>query len=61
MTIPFVNAKVAKILTIGGPVAYFVRANSGITDAWIMDHVVPNMVRGGVPCQVCIVLGRALL
>ena len=60
-TIPFVDAKVAKILAVGGPVAYFVREDSGITDAWIMDHVVPNMVRGGVPRQVSIVLGRALL
>ena len=28
---------------------------------WIVDHVVPNMVSGRVPRQVCIVLGRALL
>ena len=50
-----------KILAVGGLVAYFVREDSGISDAWIVDHVVPNMVRGGVPRQVCIVLGRALL
>ena len=33
----------------------------GISDEWNVDHVVPNMVYGGVPRQVCIVLGRPLL
>ena len=44
---PFVDAKVAKILAVRDPVAYFVCEDSGISDAWIVDHVVPNMVCGG--------------
>jgi hypothetical protein len=38
-----------------------VEGASGISDQWILDYVVPNMVRGGVPRQVCLVLGRAAL
>ena len=33
----------------------------GISDEWNVDHVVPNMVYGGVLRQVCIVLGRTPL
>ena len=60
-TIPFVDAKAAAALCSGGPVAYLVRSGSGITDEWILDHVVPHMVDARVPPQVCVVLGRALL
>ena len=60
-TITFVDAKVAKILTVGVLVAYFICEDSGISNAWIVDHVVPNMFRDRVPRQVCVVLGRALL
>ena len=56
--IPSVDAKLATILAVGDPVAYFVCEDSGISDAWIVDPIVTNMIRGGVPCQVCIFLGR---
>ena len=34
---------------------------SGVTDKWILDHVLPNMVRHGIDEQVCKVLGRSVL
>ncbi len=34
---------------------------SGITDNWILDHVVPNMVSHGIESQVCKVSGCAVL
>ena len=42
-------------------VAYLVREESGITDEWIRDYVVLNMVVAGLPDKVCLVLDRALL
>ena len=60
-TIPFVDAKVAKSLCVGGAIAYFVREESGVSSEWILEHVTPHMVAAGIPRQVCIVLGRALL
>ena len=61
-TIPFVDAKVAAALCTGGPIAYLVREGSGVTDEWILDHVVPHTnAAKEVPRQVCLVLGRALL
>ena len=35
--------------------------DSGITDDWIFQHVVPNMLQHGIEPQVCKVLGRAML
>ena len=61
-SIPFVDAKVAASLCTGGPIAYLVRDGSGITDEWILEHVVPHMnAAKEVPRQACIVLGRSLL
>ncbi|KAL7525427.1 hypothetical protein ACHAXR_000999, partial [Thalassiosira sp. AJA248-18] len=59
-TIPYVDAKVAAALCKGGPVVYSQKTESGITDQWILDYVVPNMAHH-LPRQACIVLGRALL
>ena len=55
------DAKVAAALCTGGPIAYLVRPDSDITDEWVLEHVVPHMLAAEVPCQVCLVLGRALL
>ena len=59
--IPYVDAKVAAALCKGGVITYQVIKESGITDGWIMDHVVPNMARFGISREVCLVLGRAML
>ena len=40
---------------------YAVEPESGISDGWIIDHVTPNMGSAGIPWQVCLVLGRAML
>lgn len=34
---------------------------SGISDGWILQHIVPNMVAYGINPHACKVLGRALL
>ena len=59
-TIPYVDAKVAAALCKGGPIVFMQKEESGITDQWILDYVVPNMAHH-LPCQACVVLGRALL
>ena len=60
-TIPFVNAKAGASLCRGGAIAYLTRTESGITDEWLLDHVVPNLQTADVPRQACIVLGCALM
>jgi hypothetical protein len=66
-TIPFTDAKVAAALCRGGPVEYVIKKESGITDQWVLDYVVPSMRAATwdgtemVPMQACVVLGRALL
>ena len=59
---PYADAKVAAALSMGGPVKYKLKANSGITDDWICEHVVPH-IRDfyGEHSSVPKVLGRALL
>jgi hypothetical protein len=56
-----VDAKVAAAMCKGGVIAYEIDPLSGISDNWILDYVVPNMVRHGIPSDVCIVFGRAVL
>ena len=51
----------AAALCKGGVIAYAVDESSGITNNWILDHVVPNMVSHGIDSQVCKVLGCAVL
>ena len=59
--LPYPDAKVAGKLCLGGPIKYVLRlTNSGISDDWILEHVVPNIMRR-FPCQVGLVLGQALL
>ena len=59
-TIPYVDGKVAFALCKGGAVYYMQKQESGMTDQWILDYVVPNL-KHRVPHEVAIVLGRALL
>jgi hypothetical protein len=42
-TIPYVDAKVAAALCKGGPCAYILIDGSGLSDDWILDHVVPHV------------------
>lgn len=59
-TIPYVDAKVAAALCKGGPVAFVVKDEAGITDQWILDYVVPHIAQR-VPRAASLVFGRALL
>jgi hypothetical protein len=58
--LPFPDAKVAARLCIGGPCKYVVKEGSGITDTFLLEHVVPN-VWICYPDDVAKVLGKALL
>jgi hypothetical protein len=60
-TIPYVDGKVAASLCPGGPIAYLPKEKSGVTDEWVREHAAPNLGLAGVPPQVCVVLGRAIL
>jgi hypothetical protein len=54
------DAKVAATLCIGGPIKYSLRENSGVDNAWLGEHVVPNIATR-YPEEVWSVLGTALL
>ena len=59
-TIPYIDGKVAAALCRGGPIAYLVKEESGVTDDWILTHVVPRTA-AAFPKKVATVFGRALL
>ena len=40
---------------------YALERELGVSDGWIIDHVTPNMASAGIPQQVCLVFGRAML
>ena len=59
---PYYDAKVAAVLCIGGPIKYQLVPGSGITDQWLMEHVVPSIHQYfGEHSKVPRVLGLALL
>jgi hypothetical protein len=60
VTVPWPDAKVAAALCKGGPIHYLVKQNSGISEQWILDYVVPA-IRSRFSRPVSLVLGRALL
>ena len=60
VTVPWPDAKVAAALCKGGPVHYCVKERSGISEQWIIDHVVPA-IKSRYCQSVSLVLGRALL
>jgi hypothetical protein len=41
--LPYLDAKVASVLAVGGPMKYVVKNGNGILDNWLMTHVVPNL------------------
>lgn len=45
----------------GGAIAYVVHPDSGISEQWILHHIVPHPRDYGIDPQVCLVLGRAVL
>ena len=49
------------MLCVVGVIVYSAREESGISSKWILDHVVPHRRMVGIPFQVCIVLGQAML
>jgi hypothetical protein len=43
LELPWPDAKVASTVCIGGPCRYALKENSGVTDDWLLAHVVPNI------------------
>jgi len=44
MSLPYQDAKVASKLCMGGPIKYSLCDGSNIIQAWLVEHVVPNIV-----------------
>ena len=58
--LPYVDAKVAGCLCMGGPCKYVLKNNSGVTNNFILEYVTPNIaLRLGD--EVAVRLGTALL
>ena len=57
-----IDAKVAGVLCVGGPIKYKLKAGVNLTDDWLFDNVVPN-IRRRYPndSRLCRVLATALL
>ena len=60
LELPLPDAKAAAALCKGGPIGYKIKEESGISDSWLLDYVVPNCGRK-FPRNVALVLGRAIL
>ena len=58
--LPWPDVKVASMLCLGGPCKYVVRANSGVTDEFILRYVMPSS-RQRISEEVSKILGTALL
>jgi len=58
--LPYPDTKVAARLCVGGPVKYQLRENSGITDNWMLETVIPNG-RTMVDDAAAVIIGKALL
>jgi hypothetical protein len=58
--LPYPDAKVAGILCVGGPCKYVLKEGCGVTDNFILEHVVPN-IRTRYSDAVALVLGKVLL
>ena len=58
VTVPWPDAKVAAALCKGKPIHYCVKERSGISEQWIIEHVVPA-IRSRYCRSIFLVLGRA--
>ena len=58
--IAYPNAKVAEALCKNGAISYEVKRESKVTEAWILEHVVPNIAKSYSKVM-SVVLGNALL
>jgi hypothetical protein len=58
--LPYPDAMVAGKLCIGGPCKYVLKENCGVSDDWLAEYVVPNILRR-FPREIGMVLARSLL
>jgi len=58
--LPYQDAKVASKLCIGGPVKYVVCEGVNLTDAWLLQHVVPHIAQH-FPQQFAVTLACPIL
>jgi Transcriptional activator of glycolytic enzymes len=58
-----IDAKIAAILCVGGPIKYKFRGGVNITDDWLFTNVCPNIIRARFPndARLCKVLAMAML
>jgi hypothetical protein len=58
----YTDARVAAALCVGGPIKYKLKEDSGVTDEFLAEHVVPGIASFfGADSSVTKVLGKALL
>ena len=58
--LPYIDAMVAGLLSVGGPCSYRIRTNSPVTDDWILENVVPCISSSSYGRSLGKILGRAL-
>ena len=62
ISLPYPDAKVCAILCVGGPIKYVLQEGSGIVENWLLQNVVPNILRSPrMNRQVAAVLAVPLL
>ena len=57
---PYKDGKVAAALCLGGPVRFLIKEDSGVSDDWILENVVPHIATR-LGNSVATIMGRALL
>ena len=58
--LPWPDVKVAQMLCIGGPCKYTIARDSGVSDSFVLEYVVPNL-RKRFSDEVALIFGTALL
>lgn len=58
---PYPDAKVDATLCLDGPCKYCLRENSGISEQWILDNVVPSIYRSGMSKKFATILSLPYL
>jgi hypothetical protein len=62
VNLPYPDAKVAAALCVGGPCRYALKQGSGVSDNWLRQYVVPNILRSQhIQDRVALVLALPLV
>jgi hypothetical protein len=59
--IPYLDARAAAALCIGGPIKYEAQKEAGLDDCWVLTYVAPRLSESLEDQKAAVVLGKALL